>query len=108
MVELILLGLFIAAGFGVIVLGGSAALAWLSNRLFPDAYEPTLALVTAGLAPVGLLLWSIADLVGGDCCESGPQVQGLLLLLVMHAVLIVIVWPLGYRINRSMIERWRT
>ena len=107
MVELILFGLAIAAGFGVIVLGVSAALAWMSNRLLPEAYEPTFALVTAGLVPAGLLLWSLVDFVGGDCCESGPQVQGLLLLMVMHAVLIVIVWPLSYRINRSIIERWR-
>ena len=105
MVGLILLGLAIAAGFGVIVVRVSAALAWLSNRIFPKAYEPTLALVTAGLVPVGLLLWSLVDFAGGDCCESGPQAQGLLLLMVMHAVLIVIIWPLSYRINRSMIIR---
>ena len=108
MVELILLGLFIASGSGVIVLGVSAALAWLSNRLFPRVYEPTLAVVAAGLVPVSLLLWSIVDFAGNDCCESGPQVQGLLLLMVMHAVLIFIVWPLGYRINRSIIEGWRS
>lgn len=107
MVELILFGLAIAAGFGVIVLGASAALAWLSNRLFEEAYEPTLALVTAGLVPVGLLFWSIVDFAGSDCGESGPQAQGLLLLMVVHAVLIVIVWSVGYRINRSMIEGWR-
>ena len=107
MVELILLGLLIAAGFSVIVVAVSVALAWGVNRLFPDAYEPSIAVLAAGLVPLGLLLWSIADFVGGDCCESGPQVQGLLLLMVIHAVLIVIVWPLGYRINRSMIERWR-
>jgi hypothetical protein len=107
MVELILFALLIAAGFGVIVVGLSTALAWLSNRLFPEAYEQSLALVTAGLVPVGLLLWTIVDFAGSDCCESGPQVQGLLLLMVMHGVLIAIAWPLGYRINRSMFERWR-
>lgn len=104
MVELILFGLAIAAGFGVIVLGVSAALAWLANLMFSQAYEPTLALVTAGLVPVGLLLWSLIDFAGSDCCESGPQAQGLLLLMVMHSVLIVLVWPLSYRINRSVIE----
>lgn len=107
MAELILFGLAIAAGFGVIVLGISAALAWLSNHMLPQVYEPTRALVTAGLVPIGLLLWSLVDFAGSDCCESGPQVQGLLLLMLMHAVLIIIVWPLGYRINRSMIIRSR-
>lgn len=103
MVELILLGLAIAAAFGVVALGVSALLAWIANRLFPRADEPTLALVAAGVLPVGLLVWSFIGFAGGNCCESGPQAQGLLLLIVMHGVLLVIVWPLGYRINRSNI-----
>ncbi len=103
MVELILLGLAIAAAFGVVALGVSALLAWIANRLFPRAYEPTLALVAAGVLPVGLLVWSLIGFAGGDCCESGPQAQGLLLLMIMHGVLLVIVWPLGYQINRSKI-----
>lgn len=107
MVELILLGLAIASGFGVIFLGVSAALAWLANRLFPQAYKQFLALITAGIIPVSLLLWSLIGYVGSDCCESGPQAQGLLLLMVMNGVLLVLVWPLGYRINLSMINRSR-
>jgi hypothetical protein len=106
-VELILFGLGIAAGFGVMVFGLSAALAWLASRLFPNGTDQLLALVTAGAIPVGLLIWSLFSFVGSDCCESGPEAQGLLLLMVMHGVLLMLVWPLSYRFNLSMIESAR-
>lgn len=104
MVQLILFGLAIAAGFGVIVFGLSAALAWLANQMFPKGQEQTLALATAGIIPVGLLFWSLVSFVGSDCCDSGPAAQGLLVLVVMHGVLLIIVLPLCYRFNLSMIE----
>ena len=104
MVGLILFGLAIALGFGVIVSGVSAGLAWFAGLLFPKAYEPTIALVTAGFIPVGLLVWSIIGFAGSGCCESGPEAQGLLILMVMNAVLLLVVWPLGYRLNLSLVE----
>ena len=67
MVELILFGLVVALSFGVIVSGVAAGLAWFAGLLFPKAYEPTLALVTAGFVPVGLLVWSIIGFAGSGC-----------------------------------------
>jgi hypothetical protein len=107
MVELILFGLAFAVAFGLIALGFSVVLAWFANRMFPQAYEPTLALSTSGLVPIGLLLWSLVSLAGDSCCESGSAAQGLLVMMATLGVLILLVWPLGYRINLSMIERAR-
>jgi hypothetical protein len=107
MVELIFVGCLLAFGFSVIVLAVSAGLAWPAHRLFRRAYEPTVAFVTAGFVPVSLLIWSLVGFVGEDCCESGPQAQGLLVLMVIDGALLVFAWPLGYRINLTLIERWR-
>lgn len=104
MVELILFGLAIAAGFSVIVFGLSAALAWLASQMFPRGQEQILALATAGVIPLGLLFWSLASFVGSDCCDSGPAAQGLLVLIMMNGVFLIVVWPLCYRFNLSMIE----
>ena len=108
MVGLIILGLFVALAFGAIVAGVSALVAWLAHRTFPMAYEPDLAAWTSALLPVGLLAWTLIDFAGdSDCCETGPQAQALLILLMVHGVLLFAVWPLGYRINLSLIRRCR-
>lgn len=108
MVGLIILGLFVAFAFGAIVAGVSALLAWLAHRIFPMAYEPDLAAWTSALLPVGLLAWTLADFVSaGDCCETGPQSQALLILMMVHGILLFAVWPIGYRINLSLIRHCR-
>ncbi len=104
---LIVSGLVAAIVVSGIVIGVSVAIGWLANRVLRDAYEPTLAFMTSGIVPVGLLGWSIVSFSVGDCCETGAQAQGAIMSMIVHAALLLIAWPLGYRANLWVVERSR-
>ena len=92
---------------GVMVVGFSALLAMVSVAVFRSLSARALALTTSGMIPVGfavLAIWPFAD---PACCDSGPAVQGLLIVAVLALVLLVLIWPISFRINRAIIEERR-
>ena len=107
MIELILFALVAGLFGGVVVVGFSAILALVSVAVFRSSGARGLALTTSGMIPVGfamLAMWPFAD---PACCDSGPAVQGLLILVVLALVLLVLIWPISFRINQAIIEERR-
>ena len=107
MIELILFAVVAGLFGGVMVVGFSAILALVSVAVFRSLGARALALTTSGMIPVGfsvLAMWPFAD---PACCDSGPAVQGLLILVVLALVLLVLIWPISFRINKAIIEERR-
>lgn len=105
MAGLILFGLLLALFLGFFALSISVGFAWIANRVFPTASVRMLAAMTSGLLPVGLLVWTVISFVPNGCCESGPEAQGLLIMMVVIAALLGIAWLVGHKINLAIIER---
>lgn len=104
MISLILAAVMFGIGAGVFVLAFSAAIAFIARNLVGRIDERRLALVTAGIVPLSLPLWTLVDLASHDCCESGPEAQGLLALAIVATLLVVVVWPLGYLVNLAILS----
>jgi hypothetical protein len=99
---LILAGLAVGSFICVGAVLSAACFAWIARKAFPEAGSDRIALVTSGLLPVGLLILTVASYSSADCCESGPDAQGLLIVLVVLTALLCIAWPVGYRVNRRI------
>ena len=101
-------GLILAAGLvaliaGAITLGFSAGLAWIGSRLLRETSDAKIALASSGALPIILTLWTVAGFIPDGCCESGPEAQGLLILVIGLAGLLFVAWPIGYRINSRIL-----
>jgi hypothetical protein len=102
--ELILAALFVALFAGAVALGLSAGLAWIGGRLLRDVSHAKVALASSGALPIFLALWTVASFIPDGCCESGPEAQGLLILVIILAGLLFVAWPLGFRINSHILQ----
>ena len=107
MLDLILFAVIGGLFGGVIVVGFSALLAMVSVTVFRPFGARGLALTTSGLIPVGFAVLAMWPFTDPACCDSGPAVQGLLIVAVLALVLLVLIWPISFRINQAIIEERR-
>ena len=96
MLELLVVAGLVALLIVVPIVLCAAALAWIASKLTGGRGPKNIALLSSGVIPVlaaAVTAYSIAtfDELGG------PAAQGMLILTGCTAMLVIIGWPLGYK-----------
>ena len=84
----------------------AAALAWIASKLIGGRELKEIALLSSGVIPVLAAVFTAYSIATFDEL-GGPAAQGMLIQTGCAAMLVIIGWPLGYKVALRVIRKRR-